>query len=400
MLRVNVCLRGSLGGAGMVELNEKLREEFRTWLSCVVECIAESDGAGGQGILEILKSTYGSDLDSRQYSYYCRTDELTTEELNDLAEILLRQYVRDADPQLVRAVMVGMTDKDEILLDERKSSCWLSPIALAERTSIAYERGVRLIKKAHGSSKERYLEKARLVMMGAANKGDVHCAQYLIKNKILGEAAYGDRMSAWMKKANKTIVFRSLMYDRAMQYVVVKNFAKAEELLSMGASSGDVNCIVYMIKQKLRKEAQDIVTRQLNLGQISEEVVMNLKLGHETWEEFIRSMVPITIAWERDAIVQFLLQQYKEGNEEAADLLYLQLHNEMRAWALERNGNVPIESVRKFVRGRSDFPSSIIALVLKDVESGEITLKAPIFKEPRKNPIFSDLFEEDDEMPF
>ena len=227
------------------ELGEKIRKHFREWLVDILESFQ------GSQLPDVDFPSDVQDCCSRlsKYFYYFKDNDLTTQEYNDLAEIVVRRFLKAINPKEVRMMMA---EDITVLLDDEKSSLWLSPLAVAERTSLAFERGKRLVDAS-------YRDIARSLMQDAANNGDVHCAMYLIKNKIVGDATFDDSSCDWIREASQPVSTKSTSYNSGMLYVRWEDFRKAESILRKASDNGDIDSSMYLIRQTLLNAAVELI---------------------------------------------------------------------------------------------------------------------------------------------
>ena len=116
-----------------------------------------------------------------------------------------------------------------------------------------------------------------------------------------------------------------------------------------------------------------------------------MQLKRDNLAELKKGLVPVTITWNRDAILDFLLKQYKDGNEEASELLCLQLHNDVRACIAEKGIDPSKEAISNVIKSYTDYPDSVLSAMIRDFETGEVEFTSPILKDPEESA---------DELPF
>lgn len=92
---------------------------------------------------------------------------------------------------------------------------------------------------------------------------------------------------------------------------------------------------------------------------------------------------PLTINWDRELILDFLKRQYEAGAQEAEDLLYLQLHNDMRVKLTKakncQSSTKSKDEIEAEIKSFTEYPKSVTAALLDDYLNGKIDFDAPYF---------------------
>ena len=162
---------------------------------------------------------------------------LMTEKMkSDLAMVIARDFLSIVSPT---DVFVSMISNPAVLVSDEKSAFWLHPIAFANRTSIAYERGLALERCGMHSA-------AQTVMEAAAVNGDADCA------RCLGESANIDDQCE--KAENLPLPSVTTSFSCAKACIAWKEYARAEKILQKAADEGDVACALCLIRQTLIHE--------------------------------------------------------------------------------------------------------------------------------------------------
>lgn len=80
-------------------------------------------------------------------------------------------------------------------------------------------------------------------------------------------------------------------------------------------------------------------------------------------------------------IVEFLCKQHERGDSEATDLLYLQLHDDIRC-KMARD-KVDLQSlggndlIKQMILSFVEYPKSVLAMMLRDFEAGDVAFDNP-----------------------
>lgn len=178
--------------------------------------------------------------DKLTYRHYFRQHDLSQDEYNELAGYIVARFLRHLDEVDVGSMMCA-----EALVDEELSYHWLSPIAEAERTSVAYERGRRLAERCNR------IDLARSLMQKAAEEGDDDCAYYLIRNNVIREAISGADVLAEQGKVGNLSGEKSQEYRRGMFKAGSLQYKVAQEILQKAADNGDEDCAMMLVKNAL-----------------------------------------------------------------------------------------------------------------------------------------------------
>lgn len=235
-----------------IDLSEKLCSKIREWLLQMFESASSEEEAYYAEMEE--EQSIKQELDSMgAYAYYFKNTTFSREQYASIFEVIFNRFLSGYSPREMRMLMAK---SEEVLVDDNASNLWLTPFANAERTSIAYERGVRLVKA-------RRFDLARAIMQKAADEGDEHCAMYLIKNTIAKE------QSSETEDGNAGILsLKSIPFEKAMILVSRRKYDKAEPILREASDRGDVDCAMYLIRQTLASQAKTVCNEEWNGGAI------------------------------------------------------------------------------------------------------------------------------------
>ena len=264
------------------------------------------------------------------YEYYMKVEPLNWSDdmIRDVANSFLSKTLRTFTDIRFQE---EMAEDLNVLLDEDKSNRWLCRIAKAERTSVAYERALRLI----GDGNDIYHNVvAREIMQHAADAGDELCALHLI------ESTYAQ------------LIQNDKQYDEIPSvkcaFVAVCaeawNLVRANDILQKEADDGDIESAFFLIEQVL-------------FDQIKEKEVM---IGEDVGE--IVGYKGLSIAWSGEQIHDFLLKRYDAGDEKAKRLLKLQLMIDVS----DKLGDDKLNTTKRaeLVKKATGYPASIIQEIL------------------------------------
>jgi len=236
-----------------IELTEVLCSKIREWLLQMFESATWKY----EDYLSKLEEPplECQELDSMEaYAYYFENTTLSKEEYASIFEVILNRFLTGYSPREMR---MQMASSYEVLVDDNASNLWLAPFAKAERTSIAYERGIRL------ADAEKY-DLARAIMQKAADEGDEHCCMYLIKNKISQNVL--ERNSSSRNNEIEVRKLKSIPFAKAMILISMRKFNKAEAIMREAADCGDVDCAMYLMRQKLAWQAKTVCNEEEDGG--------------------------------------------------------------------------------------------------------------------------------------
>ena len=268
-------------------------------------------------------------LDPEPYEFYMKGLHWSDDMVNDVANCLLQQMLNRFTDLDIQSRMA----KDlKVLIDAEKSTRWLCRIAKAERTSVNYERGIRLV----DDGKNIYHNViACAIMQKAADLGDEDCAMYLI-NKTLNQ-----------QKANATkLEIPSLQCAYGVVYAEVGDDMNAKDILQKMADDGDDESAMYLISRTLSKANKGTAT-------------MNAKVI-----DACDSYRGLIINWDNERIFDFLLKRYDKGDMRAKDLLKQLLRLSIDAEVGDSGDKYALRTQKvKEVKG---YPLTIIQEILHD----------------------------------
>ena len=272
------------------------------------------------------------------YEYFMRNLKWSDNMINDVANCLLQQLLNrftDLD------IQSRMADDIKVLLDDEMSKRWLCRIAKAERTSVAYERSMRLI----GDGKNIYHNViAREILQKAADTGDESSAMFLIGKQF-------DQHSRNDSERNEL----SSQCAYGVVYAEIGDTAKAKECLQRLADSGDEESAMFLISQTISQNSQ-------SGGNLNKEE------GKE-----VKPYKGLYISWDQEKILEFLLKRYDKSDARAEHLLAQHLKKCVDAQIGEQVDKLALRKQKvKEVRG---YPLTVIQKVLDSDFCNEIIQK-------------------------
>ena len=327
-----------------------------------------------QVIAEFVDSYRHAIFDSERiehpYEYHMKVEPLNWSDdmIRDIANIFLSKTLdMFSDVRLQEE----MADDLKVLLDEEKSNRWLCRIAKAERSSVAYERGSRLI--GDGKNINRNVV-AREILQRAANAGDELCAMRLI------ESTYAQLIQRNKQCGETPIVQQHNQHEETPSYksafVAVcseaGDIAFANDKLQKEVDVGDIESALFLIEQVM-------------INRIKEKRVM---IGEDVGA--IVGYKGLSIAWSEERIHEFLLKRYDAGDEKAKRLLKLKLLIDVS----DKLGGDKLNTSKRseVVKNTKGYPASIIQEVL----NGNCCDESDIVNIPCPNENSEDI----DEFPF
>lgn len=311
-----------------------------------------------------LYNIYRSERIEHPYEYYMKVEPLdwSDDMVCDIATIFLSETLGVFSDVRFQE---EMADNLKVLLDEEKSSRWLCRIAKAERSSVAYERGKRLI--GDGKNINRNVV-AREILQRAADAGDELCAMRLI------ESTYAQLILKKEHCNDATIIQMHNLQEEPPSYTSALfalcseawNIAFANDILQKEADAGNDESALFLIEQVMSNKIKE------------KEVMIEEDVGA------IVGYNGISIAWSEDQIHEFLLKRYDAGDEKAKRLLKLKLMIDVS----EKLGRDKFNTLKRneLVKKTLGYPASIIQEVLKN--SGDSTAAVVI---PSQNENVEDL---------
>ena len=225
-----------------------------------------------------------------RYEFFMRNMKWSDDMVNDVANCFLQQMLdRFSDLD----IQVRMADDMRVLLNDDMSKRWLSRIAKAERTSVAYERSMRLI----GDGENIYHNViACEILQKAADDGDAMCVMYLI-----------DKHCNQVKDTMETVP--SPQCARGVVYEEIGDISTAKTILQEAADNGDTESAMYLI---FRTIFQNV--KKDNHMETSKNDITKRYEG-------------LSINWSDEKIFDFLLKRYDAGDARAKQLLEQHLKN-------------------------------------------------------------------------
>ena len=220
------------------------------------------------------------------YKFYMKGLRWSDDMVNDVANCLLQQMINrftDLD------IQSRMANDLKVLIDDGKSTRWLCRIAKAERTSVNYERGLRIVA---GGKNIYHNVIACAIMQEAADSGDEDCAMYLIDKTLNQQESDASELE-----------IPSLQCSYGVVYAEIGDAMKAKDILQKMADEGDNESAIYLISQTLSK---------MNKGSAE----MNNKENDEC-----DSYRGLRINWNNERIFDFLIRRYDKGDTRAKELL-------------------------------------------------------------------------------
>lgn len=276
------------------------------------------------------------------YEYYMKVEPLNWSDdmIRDVANIFLSKTLEMYSDVRFQE---EMADDLKVLLDEGKSNRWLCRIAKAERSSVAYERGLRLI--GDGKNVNRNVV-AREILQRAANAGDELCAMRLIestyaqliqKNKQCGETPIVQQHNQQEDIPSYKSAFVAVCSEAG-------DIAFANDKLQKEVDAGDIESALFLIEQVMINQIKE------KEGMIGEDV--GAIVGYKG----------LSIAWSEEQIHEFLLKRYDAGDEKAKELLKLKLIIDVS----HKLGGDKLNTSKRaeLVKNAKGYPASIIQEVL------------------------------------
>jgi hypothetical protein len=225
-------------------------------------------------------------LDPEPYEFYMKGLRWSDDMVNDVANCLLQQMINrftDLD------IQSRMAKDPKVLIDDEKSMRWLCRIAKAERTSVNYERGIRLVDEGKNIYHNVI---ACAIMQKAADSGDEDCAMYLIDKTLNQQRANASKLQT-----------PSLQCAYGVVYAEIGDAMKAKDILQKMSDDGDDESAMYLISQTLSKMSKGSTTMDNNRIDVCD------------------SYRGLIINWDNERIFDFLLRRYDKGDIRAKELL-------------------------------------------------------------------------------
>lgn len=239
-----------------VQLSEEARDRLKAW---ILELIVGSDLLWGMGRKMVGFNEEPEADDYVPHEYYLR-DELTDDDLNEIADVLIKRLIEAGGQP---ALLTSMANDLDVLMDAECSARWLRPFVGAERTTVAYERGVRLALRGEYGL-------AHAILQEAADNGDAFAAMYLIQNTLEGTVRGFLGNEGTIEKVRRRYDRASLAYETALALIAQgekeqrwsrrdciqpnEKRTHAEEILRENADRGDTLCAMYLIEQTLHAQ--------------------------------------------------------------------------------------------------------------------------------------------------
>lgn len=261
------------------------------------------------------------------YEYFMRNLKWSDNMINDVANCLLQQLLNrftDLD------IQSRMADDIKVLLDDDMSNRWLCRLAKAERTSVAYERSMRLI----GDGANIYHKViAHEILQKAADDGDVMCATYLIDKHCNRDRDKEEKMP-------------SPQCARGVVMAEVGDISTAKAILQEAADNGDIESALYLIFQTIFQN----VKRDIQMETSKSDTP-------KTYEG-------LNTNWSDEKIFDFLLKRYDAGDARAKQLLEQHLKNYIDAQVCDSGNKFEL---RKQIINETKrrYPLTVIQDVLK-----------------------------------
>lgn len=300
------------------------------------------------------------------YEYYMKVEPLnwSDEMISDVANSFLSKTIGlFTDIRFQEE----MADDLNVLLNEEKSNRWLCRIAKAERSSVAYERALRLIGDGNNICHNVV---AREIMQHAADAGDELCALRLIESTYAQLIQKNSQCVIQMDKQLDKIP--SIKGAYVAVYAEAGNLVLANEILQKEADAGDIESALFLIEQVLFDQIKE---KEIMIGEDVDEIV-----GYKG----------LSIAWSEDQIHDFLLKRYDAGDEKAKRLLKLQLMIDIN----DKLGEDKFNTIKRaeLIKNAAGYPESIIQEVLNSRCFNELNVS--VF------PSTSHDNSEEDDLPF
>ena len=220
-----------------MKLDDKFIKKFKIWME---EMFTRYAWYGSDD----LDQWWDTWHNSSPYNLYFQRFPLTEDMIVDFAKTIACVFLEHVSPSDIFPFMIS---NKAVLEDDEKSVFWLFPIAYANRTSIAYERGLAL---------DRCGEKelALSVFEGAAKNGDKYCENWLKDNEE-NKTSFTERK---LDRARSVLLPLPPIPDSfvvAKACIAWKEYPRAERILQRAADSGDVESAILLIRHKLIREA-------------------------------------------------------------------------------------------------------------------------------------------------
>lgn len=212
-------------------------------------------GCDGQGAVDAFfqQDPMGCEVRPNPYARFFDDLKLSEKEYSDIAAVIVESIWQRGS---TAGIVLGMIENQEVLLDADMSSRWFAPLAKSERTSVVYQRGLALAKAG-------FFGVAREVMQDAADGGDVHCAMYLIEQKIRSEieSLSGKDVKITDSKPDDESRRTSVAYECGVAWIEHCNTERGEKILQAAADQGDVLCALYLIENAFLSQYSRYVWR-------------------------------------------------------------------------------------------------------------------------------------------
>lgn len=240
------------------QLTDENRKRLKEW---VLDLVKSSEMIYGKGHEFLGEDERYPSEDIPSYWYYLRGIEFSDDDYQDMANEIVKYVLTTGSPGAFVESMAGNID---VLFDSERSARWLRPFVGAERTSVAYERGLRLVE-------HEYYGLARAIMQDAADNGDEFCAMYLIENTLEGAVhGFRDEGGKTVEDIRRRYDRSSLAYETALALIRCgeieaschpsdrsfrsEKLDRAQDILRVQAESGDVKSAMYLIEQTLHAQ--------------------------------------------------------------------------------------------------------------------------------------------------
>ena len=266
-------------------------------------------------------------LDPEPYEFYLKGLLWSDDMVNDVANCLLQQMINrftDLD------IQSRMANDLRVLVDDEKATRWLCRIAKAERTSVNYERGIRLV---DGGQNIYHNVIACSIMQKAADSGDEDCAMYLIDKTLNQQKADASRRE-----------IPSLQCSYGVVCAEIGDVMKAKNILQKIADEGDDESAIYLISQTLSK---------MNKG--------GVKMNNNV-KDIYASYRGLVINWDNERIFAFLLRRYDRGDIRAKELLKQLLQANIDAEVGDCADKYAVHTQK--VKGAKGYPLTVIQEML------------------------------------
>lgn len=225
-----------------ISIAPQTAQELRDWICELLEysdCLFRNECGEAGAVDDFLQEESHT---HNPYARYLEEIHFSCGELEDIAEVIVDAVVKRG----TRAnIILSMTQNRSILLDDEKSMRWLRPFAEADRTSVAYQRGLAL-------ERLREYNLARAFMLEAAENGDVDCTMHLIEQKIKG--AVNGFVDEEPEVDDFPLIVQenaSVAYECGLAWIKYGNVGRAQIILQKGADKGYVDCALYLIENMI-----------------------------------------------------------------------------------------------------------------------------------------------------